>query len=29
VVPGERGGVEVSGTRYKIAWEGEEGSAVG
>jgi hypothetical protein len=29
VVPGERGGVEVSGKRYKIAWEGEEGSAVG
>jgi hypothetical protein len=29
VVPGQRGGVEVSGTRYKIAWEGEEGSGVG
>jgi hypothetical protein len=29
VAPGHRGGVEVSGTRYKIAWEGEEGSGVG
>jgi hypothetical protein len=29
VVPGQRGGVEVSGTQYKIAWEGEEGSGVG
>jgi hypothetical protein len=29
VVPGHRGGVEVIGTRYKIAWEGEEGSGVG
>ncbi len=29
VVPGHRGGVEVSGTRYRIAWEGEEGAGVG
>jgi hypothetical protein len=29
VVPGKRGGVEVANTRYKIAWEGEEGSGVG
>jgi hypothetical protein len=29
VVPGQRGGVEVSGTRYKISWEGEQESGVG
>jgi hypothetical protein len=29
VEPGQRGGIVVPGTRYTIAWEGEEGARVG